>query len=587
MPFYSEELIEEIREKNDIVSVISEYVPLKRRGSNNYTGLCPFHNEKTPSFSVNVSGQFYHCFGCGAGGNVYTFLMEYENASFPEAVEMLGRRAGMDVSGEDSFPGQRENADLKKRLLEVNRLAAKFYYAQLMGEQGTLARNYFLERGLTVETIKKFGLGYSLKYSDALYRFLSQQGFEDSLLKESGLFLFDERNGVMDKFFNRAMFPIMDAGSRVIGFGGRVFGDAKPKYLNSPETKIFDKSRNLYGLSNAKKTRRKEMILCEGYMDVIAMHQAGFDNAVASLGTSFTPGQAMLLKRYTQEVLLCYDSDEAGRKAARRAIPILRESGLRSKIVHLEPYKDPDEFIKALGREEFEQRLANAENSFLFEIGCIEKEYQMEDPEEKTAFFREVAKQILIFEDELERTNYMEAVAQRFQISVENLRKFVVSMAMKADGIKPRENPPLLQKKNRMDDIDPARKMLFAWLLKEPELYHSLKDVISANDFGEGLCSKAAELFFEQLKENALNPAKIISSFENEEEHRKIVELFASPVDSFESAAEKEKALEETVRKVKKKSLEEKAAKTDPSDIEGLQRMINQKKALERLHISL
>ncbi len=593
MPFYSDNLIEEVREKNDIVSVISEYVPLKRSGSN-YFGICPFHNEKSPSFSVNPAGQFYHCFGCGAGGNVFTFLMEYENTSFPEAVEQLGRRVGMEIKEAQLSPEQRAKADFKKRLFDVNRLAARFYYAQLMGPSGSFAREYFLNRGLSSSTIKKFGLGYSLKYSDALYRYLKKEGFEDSFLKESGLFLFHEKNGVSDKFFHRAMFPIMDVNSRVIGFGGRVFGDGKPKYLNSPETMIFDKSRNLYGLSLAKRSKRKELVLCEGYMDVIALHQAGFDHAVASLGTSFTPGQAMLLKRYTSEILLCYDSDEAGIKAVRRAIPILRENGLRGKVVSLAPYKDPDELIRAKGAEEFERRLQTAENSFLFETDCQKKQYRFEDPEEKTAFFQEVAKLLLGFEDELERTTYLEAVAERYRISAENLKQLVVSMAVRYDsGSRPgnpneRELQNIPRKKRKeAQDADPARKMLLAWLIREPKLYSSIRTLIRAEDFGEGLCRRAAERFFEQLKEGGVNPAKLISSFEQEEEHRFVAELCSIEAGSYENEKEKQKAWEETVLRVKQLSLREAAAKLDPLDISGLQQMINERKALEHLHISL
>lgn len=310
MPYYSDELIEEVRSANDIVNVISDYVRLQKKGSTHF-GLCPFHNEKTPSFSVSQNKQIYHCFGCGAGGNVITFLMQYENYTFPEALQALAQRAGITLPIQEMTGRARQEADKRARILEVNKTAAKYFYAQLRMEQGQNGMQYLKRRGLDSETLKKFGLGYSNKFSDDLYKYLRQQGYGDELLKDSGLVTIDEKRGGRDKFWNRVMFPIMDVNSRVIGFGGRVMGDGGPKYLNSPETMIFDKSRNLYGLNIARKSRKHFILLCEGYMDVIALHQAGFDNAVASLGTSFTEGHANLLKRYTKEVYCTFDSDGA------------------------------------------------------------------------------------------------------------------------------------------------------------------------------------------------------------------------------------------------------------------------------------
>ena len=274
--YYAEDLIEEIRSKNDIVDVISGYVRLQKKGSS-YFGLCPFHNEKSPSFSVSPGKQMYYCFGCGAGGNVFTFLMEYENFTFQEAVKYLADRCGVELPEQEESEEARKQADLKSQLLEIHKKAAKFYYYQLRQKGGQTAYQYLKGRALSDETIRKFGLGYSSKYNNALYQYLKREGYSDQLLKESGLLTMDERNGAYDKFWNRVMFPIMDSNHRVIGFGGRVMGDAKPKYLNSPETKIFDKSRNLYGLNFARSSRKPNMIICEGYMDVIALHQAGFN----------------------------------------------------------------------------------------------------------------------------------------------------------------------------------------------------------------------------------------------------------------------------------------------------------------------
>ena len=365
MPLYSDDIIEEVRSRNDIVDVISQYVRLQKKGSN-YFGLCPFHNEKSGSFSVSPNKQMYYCFGCGAGGNVFTFMMEYENFTFGEAMEALAQRAGMELPRQEYSSAQRREADRRARLLEINKEAAKYFYSLLRSERGKNALAYFRKRELLEETMQKFGLGYSDQYSDDLYRYLRKKGYEDEILKESGLVTIEERRGGYDKFWNRAMFPIMDVHNKVIGFGGRVMGEGEPKYLNSPETKIFDKSRNLYGLNIARSTKKTQLLLCEGYMDVIALHQAGFDNAVASLGTSLTSGHASLLKRYTKEVYLTYDSDGAGVKAALRAIPILKEVGITAKVINMKPYKDPDEFIKALGPEEYQKRIETRRARRLF-----------------------------------------------------------------------------------------------------------------------------------------------------------------------------------------------------------------------------
>ena len=342
--YYPQELIEEVRTKNDIVDVISGYVRIQKKGSN-YFGLCPFHNEKSPSFSVSQSKQIFYCFGCGAGGNVITFLMEYENATFQEAVKILADRAGINLPEMEYNEEARQKESRRARLLEINKEAARYYYYMLRDSRGRTGYQYLSGRSLTDETMKKFGLGFADGSSSDLTAYLRARGYPDELLQESGLLAFDEKRGVHDKFWNRVMFPIQDGNHRVIGFGGRVMGDAKPKYLNSPETMIFDKSRNLYGLNFARTSRKGNIILCEGYMDVIAMHQAGFTQAVASLGTAFTTGQASLLRRYTEDVLLAYDSDGAGVNAAMRAIGILKESGLRGRVIDMKPYKDPDELM--------------------------------------------------------------------------------------------------------------------------------------------------------------------------------------------------------------------------------------------------
>lgn len=600
MPYFSDDIIEEVRSRNDIVDVISQYVRLARKGST-YFGLCPFHNEKTGSFSVSPNKQMYYCFGCGAGGNVFTFLMQYENYTFAEAMEALAERAGVELPKQEFSAAQRREADRRARLLEINKEAAKYFFMLLRSERGKQALSYFRGRELSEETIKKFGLGYSDQYSDDLYRYLRQKGYEDEILKESGLVTIDERRGGYDKFWNRAMFPIMDVHNKVIGFGGRVMGDGEPKYLNSPETKIFDKSRNLYGLNLARTTKRQQLLLCEGYMDVIALHQAGFDNAVASLGTSLTVGHANLLRRYAKEVYLTYDSDGAGVKAALRAIPILKEAGITAKIVSMTPYKDPDEFIKALGAEEYQKRIDAAENSFLFEVRIMEGQYDMGDPEGKTAFYQEVAKKLCGFSEKLERENYIDAVAAKYRIAAEDLRRMVnrygLKMGLAGETPGSRRYGETAQRgayeragtRKKEDGMKQSQRLLLTWLIEYPVLFTKIGKYISPEDFTEEIYHKVAELLFAQYKESgAVNPAQIVSMFADEEEQREIAGLFNARIHRVETKDDMDKALKETIVRVKKNSIDHRTLA--PDDLQGLMKIVEDKKmleALEKTHISI
>ena len=588
--YYPDEVIEEVRSRNDIVDVISGYVRLQKKGAN-YFGLCPFHNEKSPSFSVSRSKQMYYCFGCGAGGNVFTFLMEYENDTFPEAVKALADRAGIRLPEADASEEEKREQGRRSRLLAVNKEAAKYFYFQLRARQGEQGLSYLRERKLTDETIHRFGLGFANKTPDDLIRYLKSRGFPEELIREAGLANTDEKHGMYDKFWNRVMFPIEDINHRVIGFGGRVMGDGKPKYLNSPETPIFDKSRNLYGLNFARSSRKGNIILCEGYMDVIAMHQAGFDQAVASLGTAFTPGQAGLLKRYTKEVLLSYDSDGAGVKAALRAIGILKEAGLSGRVIRLDPYKDPDEFIKNRGAEAFQERIDNAENSFLFEIRMLEREYDLNDPEKKTEFYRAAAKKLCEFPEELERENYLQAVAEKYHIGCDSLRKLVTATAASTGYARPAERPKSgIQKKNAPEDnVKKTQRMLLTWLAEEPQIYPKIASFLSPEDFTEEIYRRAAEKLFENLSRGEVNAASIISMFSEESEQREAAAIFNTGLPEPGTKKEKEKALHDILVSVKRISYEYNSGRLG-SDIEALNRVIAGKKALEELsktHISL
>lgn len=592
--YYPEEIVEEVRSRNDIVDVISGYVKLQKKGSN-YFGLCPFHNEKSPSFSVSPQKQMYYCFGCGAGGNVITFLMEYESYTFPEALKVLADRAGVKLPEVEYSKEGRAKADRRSVLLEINKLAANYFYYQLHQPQGKIGYEYFQSRQLSDDTIRRFGLGFANKTSSDLYQYLRSKGYGDDILKDTGLVTVEER-GTHDKFWNRVMFPIMDVNNRVIGFGGRVMGEGTPKYLNSPETLIFDKSRNLYGLNYARTSREKYILACEGYMDVIAMHQAGFTNAVASLGTAFTSQQAALLKRYTDTVILTYDSDGAGIRAALRAIPILKEVGISARVLSLKPYKDPDEFIKNMGADAFRERIREAQNSFLFEVDVLKRDFHLEDPEEKTRFHNAVARKLLEFPEALERDNYIRAVSQAQFIPYEDLKRLVNRLGMQA-GMQPSRTPKTSgegygreadtrKKKEKDDGIRRSQRLLLTWLIERPELFEKIKGVVDAEDFKEPLYHQVAQMVFEGHEKGNLNPAAILNHFINDEEqYKEAAALFNASLQESLNNEEQKKAFLETVLKVRKNSLDEASRKA--TDIGQLQQIIREQAALKTLKITI
>ena len=582
--FYSDDLIEEVRERTDIVNLISSYVNLKRNG-NNYVGLCPFHSEKTPSFSVSPQKQMYYCFGCGTGGNVFTFVMEYDNVSFKEALTTLAERAGVSLPEAEESSEAKKKREVKGRLLDIHTDTATYYYSILMSDKGKIGYNYLHDRGLSDETIKKFGLGFSGKNNN-LYAFLAKKGYTDDEMRQSGLITFDERFGAKEKFWNRVMFPIMDVNNRVIAFGGRVIGDALPKYLNSPETMLFDKSRNLYGINYARHSRSKYFILCEGYMDVIALHQAGFTCACASLGTALTGLQANLIKRYVDNVIISYDGDEAGVKAALRAIPILKNAGISVKVLNMAPYKDPDEFIKNLGRVEYEKRIENAENSFYFEISVMERKYDFKDPEQKTLFYNEMAKRLLVFEDELERGNYIDAMAVRYNVRSEDIKKLVARQSASLIGAREKTYTP--DKKNdRETGVGQAQGILLTWISNEPQLIDKIKKAVSPDDFCDEPYSTVARYVFEQYEaEGSVSPAKIINRFEDVSEQNVVAGIFNRHLteENLEKA-EKEKVLNEIVKRIRKQNIDRLTrSSTSPEELQKLMLMMAD---LQKLYIYL
>ena len=585
--FYSEELVEEIREKNDIVDVIGSFVGLKRAG-NSYMCCCPFHNEKTPSFHVSRTKQIYHCFGCGVGGNVITFLMQYENYTFAEALKYLADRAGIPLPENEMSPEQKKVENRRELLREVSKSAAAYYhYILTKTENGIKGRDYFMEkRGFTEETIANFGLGYADKYSDGLYKYLKSRGYSDDLMRDSGLVNFTEKYGAQDIFWNRVMVPITDIGGKVIAFGGRVLGDAKPKYLNTKETDIFNKRRNLFAMNIAKRSRRRGIILCEGYMDVISMHQAGFDNAVASLGTAFTEEQALIIKRYTSEVYLAYDSDGAGRQATLKAIEILRNADMTQRVIDMSPYKDPDEFIKALGAEEYEQRIKDAKPGLLFETELLAKEYKQNDPEERTEFIGRVARLLKPIEDPVRMNSYIEIISNKYQIEKEYLRGAVDTTVL----VDSRDSSPVNDPGVR--DISPdgaaveSQKLLLTWMVNEPELFKKLENVISVEDFTDDNINAVAKLLYEQYeKQGKVSPAAIIDRFESLESQQVVAAIMNTELPRMLDGNEKNKAFTEIVKRVKSNSIV--SALKNNKDPQKLMDLIQRKKSLDRLEVNI
>ncbi len=587
--YYSDDVIDEVLSRNDIVDVINGYTSLRRKG-NSYEACCPFHHEKTPSFKVSRDKQMFHCFGCGVGGNVFTFVMEYENMNFPEALEHLANRAGVVLPERDASAEQRSKEQYKVVLREMNKAAAAyFHYILKHGEHGKRAYAYFKDRGLTDETINNFGLGYADIYQDDLYRYLKSKGYTDAQLKDSGLVEINEKTGGSDKFWNRAMIPILDINGKVIAFGGRVLGDGKPKYINTSDTAVFDKSRNLFAMNLAKRSRRKGFICCEGYMDVIAMHQAGFDNAVASLGTAFTFGHANILKRYTNEVYLAYDSDDAGVAATQKVIAILREVGISARVIDMRPYKDPDELIRAEGGEGFEQRVVQAESAMMFEARILSERYNQRDPEERTRFQRECAKKLAQIDEVLERRNYIEAIANRYHMDSQALEELVHQY-----GIAGVTKPEIVVREERRTEHEAARrtggnkaaKMLLTWLVNEPELFALLDGIIDEQCFEEGICRTVAEKIFAQYKKKGrVEPATVVALFEELEEQRMVAEMLQTDLRLDMSPEEVNNAITDVVKKVKTARIEEQLAQV--KDIKEMQKLIQEKAGITKLHISL
>ncbi len=568
---FSDEFIEEVKQRNDIADVVGSYIPLKKKG-NNYWGLCPFHNEKTPSFSVYPPKQMYHCFGCGEGGGVITFVMKYENVSFVEAVKILAERAGMEVKGMEETGEEKAKRARNDILRQINSDAALFFMNNLYTAHGQKGLNYLKDRGLSDETIRHFGLGFAGNNGKAVVEHLREKGYADDLIIASGIATNSETYGMSSSFFGRVMFPIINSDKKVIGFGGRVLGSGEPKYLNTSETPIFDKRRNLYGYNFAKRARKKYYILCEGYMDVISMHQAGFDSAIASLGTAFTEEQAAMIKRDGRDVYLAYDMDEAGEKAALKAVRMLTAVGITPKRISMKPCKDPDEFLTKNGREEFEKRLEGAENGFLYIEDRVRERYNLSDPEERYKCEREIVENLWMFaEDEVRMNSYAEAVVKRFGYTLSEVSKLLEETRpreyaskdpqLKKTAYSPPKKPVPKKKENVWTS---AESSLLTWVTDEPEIFSVIKRYLKSEDFSPGSCRVVAEKVFQMLETGTYTTQALFDSLEDEDVKKDATGMLQNSAPDIDTSEKRMAMLKDLIIKVMERKCELLGKSDDP-----------------------
>ena len=526
--FYPPEVIEEIRTGNDIVDVVSSYVQLKPRGGG-FVGLCPFHNEKTASFSVSPDKQIYYCFGCGASGNVIGFIMQVENHEFLDSVRFLAERIHYTLP-EHGFSREAIGAAAaRENLYEMNRLAARFFYDTLVSESDVPnpASVYLDARGVGKRVRKKYGLGYTGKKWDALYKLLLNEGYDDNAILNSGLVVPDKKGGVRDKFIGRLMFPIFAPGGKVVGFGGRTLDeDGVPKYLNSPDTVVFDKSKNLYGINFARVSRARNLIVVEGYMDVLALAGAGFANAVASLGTAFNKEHVNVLKKYADEVTLLFDSDDAGTAAVLRAIEHLVDGGVRTKVLQVTNAKDPDEYINKFGAGEFNELLYTAVDQAAFRIGCIKKRHNMMQTDGRVQFIREVAKLLAGLESDVEREAYARDTANATGISYNS----IASEIERAMGKPLKKEPiPLKRRKEKGDDraVREAQRALVLITAGDRRVYVAIRENIVPEELPDPVYARLLELIYNTHKNGKeWFPAEALSNFTDSDEQRRAAEVF-------------------------------------------------------------
>ena len=525
MARYSDEVINDVRQSNDIVDVISQYVHLKRSGRN-FFGLCPFHNEKSPSFSVSPDKQIFHCFGCGVGGNVFSFITQIEGINFVEAVQMLAERANIQLPTlQDNGDSQRE--ELKAKVYKVNEFTADFYHQNLYKPQAKIAQEYVKKRQLSNETLKSFKIGFSGKF-DELYQELKKQGFGEREILESGLVNKNERGQYIDRYRNRLMFPICDARGKVIAFGGRVLDDSKPKYINSPENVVYSKGRNLFGLNVAKKGDLKRILIVEGYMDVISLHQRGITNVVAPLGTALTEQQGWLLRKNSEQIILSFDSDEAGLKAKLRALDILQNMGCDLRILQMEGAKDPDEYIIKYGNARFNNLVDKALSIIEFKVKILKKDLNLENTNDKIKFLNEIAKLISNVNNTIEREVYIEKIAKEYDISKEAIYAEVNKLTyknVKNEKILEKPKPVVTHIKREEKVISEAVKrrentVIALLLMGDLNIFEILRQNIKVEDFQDEVNKKIAQKLYEEFEKGNSNINAIIDNLEQDEQNQ-------------------------------------------------------------------
>lgn len=525
MARYSDEVINDVRQSNDIVDVISQYVHLKRSGRN-FFGLCPFHNEKSPSFSVSPDKQIFHCFGCGVGGNVFSFITQIEGINFVEAVQMLAERANIQLPTlQDNGDSQRE--ELKAKVYKVNEFTAEFYHQNLYKPQAKIAQEYVKKRQLSNETLKSFKIGFSGKF-DELYQELKKQGFGEREILESGLVNKNERGQYIDRYRNRLMFPICDARGKVIAFGGRVLDDSKPKYINSPENVVYSKGRNLFGLNVAKKGDLKRILIVEGYMDVISLHQRGITNVVAPLGTALTEQQGWLLRKNSEQIILSFDSDEAGLKAKLRALDILQNMGCDLRILQMEGAKDPDEYIIKYGNARFNNLVDKALSIIEFKVKILKKDLNLENTNDKIKFLNEIAKLISNVNNTIEREVYIEKIAKEYDISKEAIYAEVNKLTyknVKTEKVLEKPKPVVTHIKREKKVISEAVKrrentVISLLLMGDLNIFEILRQNIKVENFQDEVNKKIAQKLYEEFEKGNSNINAIIDNLEQDEQNQ-------------------------------------------------------------------
>ena len=558
--------LDELTARSDIVDVVSRYVSLKKSGSN-YFGLCPFHNEKSPSFSVSQDKQIFHCFGCGVGGGVLSFIMRAEGLEFYDAVSFLAKQHGMTVP-ENNYDNKTSRK--RERLLELMKDTARFYYSELWKPENVKVQQYFAKRGLTRKTMNRFGLGFAPDSFFATMDAIKEKGYTQDELLACGLVAKSEKGNLYDKFRNRVMFPIFDLRGNVIAFGGRVMDDSKPKYLNSPETTIFHKSRNLFAIEKARKTSNDYFILAEGYMDVIALHQAGFDSAVASLGTALTEEQARLIARYTKNIVISYDADNAGQAAAQRAIDILKKSGLNVRVLRIPNAKDPDEFIKEKGSDAFRRLIEQSADDIAYRLNNIASKFDLEEDKDRIAFLKEAAYMLALIDSDIEREIYTSRAANMAKISPESMmlevRKALEKHRQNLQKQKKREIRAVTQnaqprdKAFKYENLTSARSEegILSVIFGDNTLVSYLNGKISPDDF----TSPILKAFFIHALELYNNDKNItIPAFEGHFEPDALSLL--TNITSRPVPAMREKALDDYINNIKSCKLKQTDSDTD------------------------